>query len=125
MERGQRLARRLAETSGILVENFKPGMLESWGLGWEELHTANPKLLMVRVSGFGPTGPYREKPGFGSIAEAMGGLRQLTGYPDQPPVRTGISIGDSIAALYATIGALSALREVDREAGSGRSSTWP
>ena len=119
-ERGQRLARRLAATSDILVENFKPGILESWGLGWEELHSANPKLVMVRVSGFGQTGPYREKPGFGSIAEAMGGLRQLTGYPDQPPVRTGISIGDSIAALYATIGALSALREVDKGSGQGQ-----
>lgn len=117
---GQALARRLAERCQVLVENFKPGTLEGWGLGWEVLHAANPKLVMVRVSGFGQTGPYREKPGFGSIAEAMGGLRQLTGYPDQPPVRTGISIGDSIAALYATIGALSALREVEVAGGEGQ-----
>jgi formyl-CoA transferase len=117
---GQDLVRRLAASCELLVENFKPGMLESWGLGWEALHAANPKLVMVRVSGFGQTGPYREKPGFGSIAEAMGGLRQLTGYPDQPPVRTGISIGDSIAALYATIGALAALRGVEVAGGEGQ-----
>lgn len=117
---GQALARRLADRCQVLVENFKPGTLEGWGLGWEALHAGNPKLVMVRVSGFGQTGPYREKPGFGSIAEAMGGLRQLTGYPDQPPVRTGISIGDSIAALYATIGALSALREVEVAGGDGQ-----
>ena len=119
-EAGQRLARRLASVSHVLVENFKPGMLESWGLGWEDLHAANPKLVMVRVSGFGQTGPYRGKPGFGSIAEALGGLRHLTGYPDLPPVRTGISIGDSIAALYATIGALTALREVEVGGGQGQ-----
>ena len=119
-ESGQRLARRLAATAHVLVENFKPGMLETWGLGWEELHAANPKLVMVRVSGFGQTGPYREKPGFGSIAEAMGGLRHLTGQTDLPPVRTGISIGDSIAALYATIGALAALREVETSGGEGQ-----
>ena len=117
---GQGLARRLAAASDIVVENFKPGMLESWGLGWEELHSANPSLVMVRVSGFGQTGPYREKPGFGSIAEAIGGLRNLTGYPDLPPVRTGISIGDSIAALYATIGALAALREAQKADGEGQ-----
>ena len=117
---GQRLARRLAAASDVVVENFKPGMLESWGLGWEELHAANPRLVMVRVSGFGQTGPYREKPGFGSIAEALGGLRHLTGYPDLPPVRTGISIGDSIAALYATIGALAALREAETAGGEGQ-----
>lgn len=118
--RGQELVRRLAAKCELLVENFKPGTLESWGLGWETLHAANRKLVMVRVSGFGQTGPYREKPGFGSIAEAMGGLRHLTGYPDQPPVRTGISIGDSIAALYATIGALAALREVEVTGGEGQ-----
>ena len=117
---GQGLARRLAAASDVVVENFKPGMLESWGLGWEELHAANPRLVMVRVSGFGQTGPYREKPGFGSIAEALGGLRHLTGYPDLPPVRTGISIGDSIAALYATIGALAALREAETAGGEGQ-----
>jgi crotonobetainyl-CoA:carnitine CoA-transferase CaiB-like acyl-CoA transferase len=119
-EAGQRIARRLVVASNLLVENFKPGMLESWGLGWEELHAANPKLVMARVSGFGQSGPYRGKPGFGSIAEALGGLRHLTGYPDQPPVRTGISIGDSIAALYATIGALAALREVEVGGGEGQ-----
>ena len=119
-EEGQQLARRLAASSDILVENFKPGMLESWGLGWDDLHAANPKLVMVRVSGYGQTGPSRGKPGFGSIAEAVGGLRHLTGYPDQSPVRTGISIGDSIAALYATIGALSALRQVEVEGGDGQ-----
>jgi formyl-CoA transferase len=111
--RGQELVRSLAGKSDILVENFKPGTLEGWGLGWETLHAANPRLVMVRVSGYGQTGPYRAKPGFGSIAEALGGIRHLTGYPEQPPVRTGITLGDSIAALYATIGALTALRQVE------------
>jgi formyl-CoA transferase len=119
-EEGQELVRRLAERSDILVENFKPGTLEDWRLGWEALHSRNRGLVMVRVSGFGQTGPYREKPGFGSIGEAMGGLRHLTGYPDRPPVRTGISLGDSIAALYATVGALAALRERDANGGEGQ-----
>jgi len=106
---GQQLVRDLARQSDILVENFRPGTLEKWGLGPDELKEVNPDLIMVRVSGFGQSGPYSEKAGFGSVAEAMGGIRYLTGYPDQPPTRTGVSLGDSLAALFGVIGALLAL----------------
>jgi succinyl-CoA--D-citramalate CoA-transferase len=106
---GQQLVRDLARQSDILVENFRPGTLEKWGLGPEELKAVNPDLIMVRVSGFGQSGPYSEKAGFGSVAEAMGGIRYLTGYPDRPPTRTGVSLGDSLAALFGVIGALLAL----------------
>lgn len=93
----------------MVVENFRPGRLEAWGLGYADLKRENPDLIMVRISGYGQTGPYREKPGFGNIAESMGGIRYITGYPDQPPVRVGLSLGDSVAALYSVIGALLAL----------------
>lgn len=116
--RGQEIVRRLARNADIVVENFRPGTLEAWGLGWERLSAENPGLVMVRLSGYGQTGPYRERPGFGAIAEAMGGLRHLSGYPDRPPVRVGVSIGDSIAAMYGAIGALMALRH--REVSGGR-----
>ena len=111
---GQCIARDLAATADILIENFRPGTLEKWGLGWEQLSSLNPGLVMVRISGFGQTGPYRDQPGFGAIGESMGGLRFLTGYPDRPPVRVGVSIGDSIAALHGVFGALAALRHRDR-----------
>jgi crotonobetainyl-CoA:carnitine CoA-transferase CaiB-like acyl-CoA transferase len=106
---GLGLARRLAAESDILVENFKPGTLEKLGLGWDVLHELNPRLILVRVSGYGQNGPYRDRPGFANIGEAMGGIRYVTGEPDGPPVRSGISLGDSLASLYAVIGALMAV----------------
>ncbi|MBT9497434.1 MAG: CoA transferase, partial [Zoogloea sp.] len=96
------------------------GVLEKLGLGWDVLSAANPGLVMVRLSGFGQTGPYKDRPGFGAIGESMGGLRYITGFPDRPPVRTGISIGDSIAALWAAIGALMALRHREVNGGAGQ-----
>ena len=110
---GQDLVRRLAERVDVVVENFRPGRLESWGLGPDRLRAANPKLVMVRISGFGQDGPYRDRPGYGSTGESMGGLRYVTGFPDRPPLKMGVSIGDAIAALYATIGTLAALRRRD------------
>lgn len=117
---GQEIVRRLAKGADIVVENFRPGALEKWGLGWEALSQLNPGLVMVRVSGFGQTGPYRDRPGFGAIGESMGGLRHLTGHPDEAPVRVGVSIGDSIAALYGVIGALMALRHRETNGGRGQ-----
>lgn len=108
---GQDVARRLIAEADILVENFRPGTLENWGMSWEELSALNPRLIMLRISGYGQTGPYRDLPGFGVIGEAMGGLRHLSGYPGQPPVRVGISIGDSLSSLYGVIGILLALEE--------------
>lgn len=115
---GQEIVRRLAANADIVVENFRPGAMEKWGLGYEDLSRENPGLVMVRLSGYGQTGPYRDKPGFGAIGEAMGGLRHVTGYPDRPPVRVGISLGDAVASLYGVIGALMALRQ--REVNGGR-----
>lgn len=106
---GQEVVRRLAAGADILVENFRPGALEKWGLGYEALARDNPRLIMVRLSGFGQTGPYKDRPGFGAIGESMGGMRYITGYPDRAPVRVGISIGDSLAAMFGVIGALMAL----------------
>lgn len=117
---GLAVVRRLAAEADIVVENFRPGVLEKLGLGWDVLHAANPGLVMVRLSGFGQTGPYKDRPGFGAIGESMGGLRYITGFPDRPPVRTGISIGDSIAALWAAIGALMALRHREVNGGAGQ-----
>jgi formyl-CoA transferase len=117
---GQEIVRRLACRADIVVENFRPGTLERWGLGWEALHALNPGLVMVRLSGYGQTGPYKDRPGFGVIGEAMGGMRYVTGYPDRPPVRMGISIGDSIAALYGAVGALVALHHRKVNGGSGQ-----
>jgi succinyl-CoA---D-citramalate CoA-transferase len=118
---GLDLARRLAAESDIVVENFKPGTLEKLGLGWEVLHELNPRLILVRVSGYGQTGPYRDRPGFANIGEAMGGIRYVTGEPDGPPVRAGISLGDSLASLYAVIGALMAVHARDvRGLGEGQ-----
>ena len=111
---GQQIARDLIASADILIENFRPGTLERWGLSYEELSAVNPKLIMVRVTGYGQTGPYSPRAGYGSIGEAMGGLRYITGDPDSLPSRTGISIGDSLAAVFATIGALVALHGVQR-----------
>ncbi|GAA0709815.1 CaiB/BaiF CoA transferase family protein [Vreelandella titanicae] len=113
-EEGQGLVRQLAAEADVVVENFRPGTLDNWGLGWEALSQLNPRLIMVHISGYGQTGPYRDKPGFGVIGEAMGGLRYLTGQPGEPSVRVGVSIGDSLSALYAVIGTLLALQERNR-----------
>ena len=106
---GQDILRRLIEKADILVENFRPGTLEKWGLGFEVLARINPGLIMVRVSGFGQTGPYASRAGYGSVGEAMGGIRYLAGDPSLPPSRVGLSIGDSLAATFACVGALAAL----------------
>ncbi len=116
---GQAIARALAERADIVIENFRPGTLEGWGLGYDALAAVNPGLIMVRISGYGQTGPYHERPGFGVIGEAMGGLRHVTGTPDRPPSRTGISIGDTLSALYGVIGAMIAL-EHRRKSGMGQ-----
>jgi len=106
---GQKLAAELAGRADIVVENFRPGTLESWNLGWEYLRSINPRLVMVRISGFGQDGPYRDRVGFGAVGESMGGLRYLTGWPDRPPTRINLSIGDTVAAMWGAIGALNAI----------------
>ena len=116
----QEIVRKLARDADVVIENFRPGALEKWGLGWKELSALNPRLVMVRLSGFGQTGPYRDRPGFGAIGESMGGLRYVTGHPDRAPVRVGVSIGDSIAALHGVIGALMALHHRDVNGGRGQ-----
>ncbi len=115
---GQDALRRLAETADVLIENFRPGTLERWGLGWDELHAINPRLILVRVTGYGQDGPYRDRAGFGSVAEAMSGFRHLSGEPGRPPVRVGISLGDALAATQGFIGALLALYARDRPGGT-------
>ena len=110
----QEIVRRLAAESDVLIENFRPQALEGWGLAPELLLAANPRLVVLRVSGYGQTGPYRDRPGFGVVAEAMGGLRHLTAEPGRVPVRVGISIGDTLAALHGVIGILMALQERHR-----------
>ncbi|AOK29581.1 MULTISPECIES: CaiB/BaiF CoA transferase family protein [Burkholderia] len=117
---GKEIVRRLARDADVVIENFRPGLLEKLGLGYDVLAAENPGLVMVRLSGYGQTGPYRDRPGFGSIAESMGGLRHITGYPDRPPPRIGISIGDSIAALHGVIGALMALHHRHVNGGAGQ-----
>ncbi|ANB75014.1 CoA-transferase [Paraburkholderia phytofirmans OLGA172] len=119
-EEGQEIARKLIADADVLIENFRPGTLEGWGLGYEQLSAINPRLIMLRVSGYGQTGPYRDLPGFGVIGEAMGGLRHLTGEPGRVPVRCGISIGDTLAALHGTIGVLTALYHRDVNGGKGQ-----
>lgn len=119
-EEGQAIVRRLVKEVDILVENFRPGALESWGLGEDELKELNPDLIMVRISGYGQTGPYKDRPGFGVVGEAMAGLRHLSGEAGRPPVRVGVSIGDSLAALHAVIGALMALRHREVQKGGGQ-----
>ncbi len=111
---GQAIIRDLAAKSDIVLENFRPGTMERWGLGYDRLQAINPRLIMIRVSGQGQTGPYSKRAGYGSIGEAMGGLRYVVGDPGTPPSRMGISIGDALAATFATVGALSALHHRDR-----------
>ncbi len=117
---GQRIARELVAGADVLIENFRPGTLEGWGMDYESLSRDNPGLVMVRISGYGQTGPYRDLPGFGVIGEAMGGLRHLTGEPGRVPVRCGISIGDTLAALHGTIGVLMALYHRQAHGGRGQ-----
>ncbi|MEC5218044.1 crotonobetainyl-CoA:carnitine CoA-transferase CaiB-like acyl-CoA transferase [Actimicrobium sp. GrIS 1.19] len=114
----QQIARRLALDADIIIENYRPGVLEKWQLGYDQLKAINPATIMVRLSGYGQTGPMKDLPGFGAIGESMGGLRYVSGHPDRPPVRVGISIGDSVAALHGVIGAMMALRH--RDASGGR-----
>lgn len=111
---GQALARRLLDTADVVVENFRPGTLERWGLGPEQLWETNPGLIVTRVTGYGQTGPYAPRAGFGSVGEAMGGIRYVIGDPDSPPVRAGISLGDSLAATFACLGTLVALHSRER-----------
>lgn len=108
------IVRRLIDEADVLVENFKPGVMEGWGLGYEELSRSNPRLVMLRISGYGQTGPYKDRPGFGVVAEAMGGLRYLTAEPGRVPVRVGVSIGDTLASLHGVIGVLMALQHRHR-----------
>lgn len=107
---GQEVLRELARSADILIENFRPGTMERWGLGYDQLSAVNPRLIMVRVSGFGQSGPYSERAGFASVCEAMGGLRYISGYPDRPPIRVGLSLGDTLAGMNGVIGALLALQ---------------
>lgn len=111
---GQALALKLIEQSDIVIENFRPGRLEAWNLGYECMREVNPGVILVRISGYGQTGPYRERAGYGNIGESMGGLRYITGYPDRPPVRIGVSLGDEIAATQAALGAVLALQARQR-----------
>jgi formyl-CoA transferase len=117
---GQEIARRLIREADVVIENFRPGTLEGWGLGWDELSKINPGLIMLRISGYGQTGPYRDRPGFGVIGEAMGGLRYITGEPGRVPVRVGVSIGDSLASLHGVIGVLLALYHRKVNGGTGQ-----
>ena len=113
-QEGQEVFKKLVKEADVVIENFRPGTLEKWGLSYEVLSEINPKLILVRTSGFGQTGPYKERAGFGSVGEAMGGLRYITGFNDRPPSRIGVSIGDSLAAIFATLGCLTALYERTR-----------
>lgn len=117
---GLRLIKQLLGDADVLIENLRPGGLEKLGLGWEVLHALNPKLTLVRISGYGQTGPYRDRPGFGAIGEAMGGIRYTTGNPDSPPARVGVSLGDSLASLHGVIGALMSLLRVKTGQGDGQ-----
>ncbi|HET7773960.1 MAG TPA: CoA transferase, partial [Burkholderiaceae bacterium] len=115
--RGRDLVRRLALEADVIVENYRPGVLEKWGLGPTELMRERPSLVFVRLSGYGQTGPMKDLPGFGAVGESMGGMRYVSGHPDRPPVRIGISIGDSLAALHGAFGAMVALRHRDATGG--------
>lgn len=117
---GQEATRALLKEADVVIENFKPGTMEAWGMGWDELHALNPRLIMLRISGYGQTGPYRQKPGFGVLGEAMGGLRHLTGEPGRVPVRCGISIGDSLSAMHGAFGVMLALYHRDARGGEGQ-----
>jgi formyl-CoA transferase len=117
---GQDIVRRLARDADVVIENFRPGTLEKWGLGYDALSAVNPGLILLRLSGFGQTGPYRDQPGFGAVGESMGGMRHVTGFPDRPPVRMNISIGDALAALHGVIGVLMALHHRESRGGKGQ-----
>ncbi len=117
---GLGLIKQLLGDADVLIENLRPGGLEKLGLGWDVLHSLNPKLTLVRISGYGQTGPYRDRPGFGAIGEAMGGIRYTTGNPDSPPARVGVSLGDSLASLHGVIGALMSLLRVKTGQGDGQ-----
>jgi len=117
---GQEIVRRLARNADIVIENFRPGTMEKWNLGWDTLSGLNPGLIMVRVSGYGQSGPYRDRTGFGAIGESMGGLRYVTGDPGRPPARVGISLGDALAAMYGVIGALTAVYHRKVNGGKGQ-----
>lgn len=119
-QEGQALVRRLAASADILIENFRPGTMEKWGMGWEELHALNPRLIMLRISGYGQDGPKRDEPGFAAIAEAMGGIRYITGEPGRVPVRAGVSLGDTVAGLHGALGVLLALYQRDARGGVGQ-----
>src|SRR5258706_9191892 len=114
------IVRRLIDECDVLIENFKPGVMEGWGLSYEELFRTNPRLIMLRISGYGQTGPYRDKPGFGVLGESMGGLRYLSGEPGRVPVRVGVSLGDTLAALHGVIGVLTALHHRTAHGGEGQ-----
>lgn len=116
----QEIVRKLVAEADIVIENFRPGTLEKWKLGWDQLSEINPRLIMVRISGYGQTGPASQRPGFAAVAECMGGLRYVTGYPDRAPVRTGVSLGDTLASLYGTIGALMAMHHLKANGGKGQ-----
>ena len=117
---GVEIVRKLASEADVVIENLRPGALEKLGLGWDALHALNPKLTMVRISGYGQTGPYRDRPGFGAIGEAMGGIRYTTGEIDGAPARVGVSLGDSLASLHGVIGALMSLLRVKTGQGEGQ-----
>ena len=119
-ETAHEIVRQLVTNVDIVIENFRPGTLEKWGLGWEQLRTIKPSLIMVRISGYGQDGPYSARPGFAAIAECMGGLRYTSGFPDRPPVRVGVSLGDTLASLYGTIGALMAMHHLKVNGGQGQ-----
>src|SRR5690606_27258540 len=119
-QEGQALARQLAAQADVLIENFRPGTLETWGMSWETLHELNPRLIMLRVSGYGQDGPKSQEPGFAAIAEAMSGLRYLNGEPGRAPVRAGLSLGDTLAGLHGALGVLLALYERDARSGKGQ-----
>lgn len=117
---GQEIVRKLALDADVIIENFRPGTMEKWGLGYEVLSQANPRLVMLRLSGFGQSGPMRDQAGFGSVGESMGGLRYVTGFPEQAPVRPNLSIGDALASLHGVIGTMMALHHRDRNGGKGQ-----
>ncbi len=118
--KGQEIAKKLAAEADIVLENFKPGTMEKWGMGYEDLKAVNPGVIMVRVSGWGQTGPYSSRPGYANVAEGVGGMRYTTGDPDRPPVRTGTSIGDTLAGMHAALGALTAVYHRDVNGGKGQ-----
>jgi formyl-CoA transferase len=119
-EECREIVRKLDVEADIVSENFRPGTLEGWGLGWEQLSAINPNLIMVRISGYGQTGPSSQRPGFAAIAECMGGLRYVSGYQDRAPVRVGVSLGDTLASLYGVVGALMAMYHLKVNGGKGQ-----